>query len=241
MEAAVPQHIAVIMDGNGRWARQRGKPRTAGHQAGVGATRDLVESCLKRGIPYLTIFAFSSENWRRPKTEVRLLMDLFLRSLHKEVPKLDKNKVRMRFIGDCSGFSETLQKEIRHAEEVTQKNQALNLQIAVNYGGRWDISQAAKKIAHAVKSGELDPDSIDEHTVTGFMSTGDTPDPDLFIRTGGEYRVSNYLLWQLAYTELFFSEYLWPDFDDAALAQALDSYASRQRRFGKTGEQLGTQ
>lgn len=233
-----PLHIAIIMDGNGRWARQRGKHRSQGHQAGFRTTREIVEACVRRGIGSLTLFAFSSENWKRPAQEVGLLMDLFMRALKSEVSKLHENNVRMRFIGERSAFSEKLQKQMQLAEEKTQNNTGLELAIAINYGGRWDIVNAARELAQAVVDGEIMLADINVETFAERVSLSDLPDPDLFIRTGGEKRISNYLMWQLAYTELYFTDTLWPDFSDEELDRALDFYAGRQRRFGKTGEQI---
>ena len=209
------------MDGNGRWARQKGKPRAAGHQAGFRNTRDIVEACGRRQLEALTLFAFSSENWRRPATEVGLLMDLFLRALKSEVSKLHENKVQIRFIGERSAFSEKLQNEMVRAEELTRQNQGLKLAIAVNYGGRWDIVNATRLIAERVKLGEINPQDITDETLSSHISLADLPEPDLFIRTGGEKRISNYLLWHLAYTELYFSDVLWPSFDEPELDKAL--------------------
>ena len=226
------------MDGNGRWARQRGRPRASGHQAGFRTTRDIVEACAKQRIEALTLFAFSSENWKRPQTEVGLLMDLFLRALKSEVGKLCDNNVRIRFIGERSAFQQKLQDEMDHAENLTRDNTGLELAIAVNYGGRWDIVNAARQLARQVQDGTLDPDAIDIDLFSRHVSLADIPEPDLFIRTGGEKRISNYLLWHLAYTEPFFTDVLWPDFSDTELQKALEFYASRQRRFGQTGEQV---
>lgn len=233
-----PKHVAVIMDGNGRWAQQRGLPRAAGHQAGFKVTRDIVESCGKRQINALTLFAFSSENWRRPESEVGWLLDLFLRALKSEVGKLKANNVLMRFIGERSAFSEKLQHEMLRAENETAGNTGLKLSIAINYGGRWDIVNAAKTLAAEVQSGELSVDDIDESRFTNAISIPDCGEPDLFIRTGGEKRISNYLLWHLAYTELYFTDVLWPDFSDQELDGAIDFFNGRQRRFGKTSEQV---
>jgi len=226
------------MDGNGRWARERGMPRHAGHRAGVGAVRSTVEACLKCQIPVLTLFAFSSENWKRPEQEVGLLMDLFLNALQREAKRLQKNNVRLRVIGERVGFSDKLQLGIAAAEGLTAGNSGLLLQIAANYGGRWDIVEAARKIARDVAAGSLDPNAISEHTVSEALSFPGVPDPDLYIRTGGERRLSNFLLWQAAYSELYFTPILWPDFDAAAFDLALADYAGRQRRFGLTSEQL---
>ncbi len=234
----IPRHVAIIMDGNGRWARQRHRPRHMGHQAGVKATRRVVELCSDRGIEALTIFAFSSENWRRPKSEVGLLMELFVTTLRREIGRLSKKDVRMRFIGERTAFAEKLQAEMHEAEERTRTNTGLCLNIAVNYGGRWDVTQAARTIAEKVQAGELQAADVDVERMASYMNLADLPEPDLFIRTGGERRISNFLLWQLAYTELYFTDCLWPDFDEAEFDAALQDFASRQRRFGRTGEQV---
>jgi len=234
----LPRHIAIIMDGNGRWAQRRHLPRTAGHTAGVEAVRSVIEECVNRKIPVLTLFAFSSENWRRPKKEVGLIMDLFIRSLQKESRRLHRNGVCLKVIGDHSAFSDKLQQSIHDVEQLTAGNSNLVLQIAANYGGRWDIVQAAKKLANEALAGTLNPDEINEEAVSLALSFPDQPDPDLFIRTGGEQRLSNFLLWQSAYTELYFTDLLWPDFDASALDKALHDFAGRQRRFGQTGEQV---
>ncbi len=236
--STMPKHVAIIMDGNGRWAQNRGLPRAAGHQAGFQTTRDIVESCARRRIDALTLFAFSSENWGRPEQEVGLLMDLFLRGLKSEVSKLNENNVCVTFIGERTAFSDKLQSEMLTAESTTENNTGLQLNIAVNYGGRWDIVEAAKKLALSVKQGDLEPDDISIEKFSSAVSLTNVSDPDLFIRTGGEKRISNYLLWQLAYTELYFTDVLYPDFSDDDLENALTFYAGRQRRFGKTGEQV---
>lgn len=233
-----PNHIAVVMDGNGRWAKKRSLPRFAGHKFGLNATRDIVQTCSDSGIKALTLFAFSSENWKRPKLEVRLLMDLFSSSLKKEITRLHENNVRIRFIGELSAFSKKLQKLIADSEQQTEGNTGLELRIAVNYGGRWDITRAMQKISSDLVAGNIKQDDVDQQLVSSYMSLSDLPDPDLFIRTGGEQRISNFLLWQLAYTELYFTETLWPDFDSAELDLALAAFSNRQRRFGKTGEQV---
>ena len=233
-----PRHVAIIMDGNGRWAREKGKPRAFGHQAGFHNTRDIVEACGRRQLEALTLFAFSSENWRRPAQEVGLLMDLFLRALKGEVGKLNENKVQIRFIGERSAFSDKLQNEMIRAEELTKSNLGLKLAIAVNYGGRWDIVNATQLIAEQVKLGELQPEDITVDTLSSHISLADIPEPDLFIRTGGEKRISNYLLWHLAYTELYFSDVLWPGFDESELDQALAFFSRRERRYGRTGDQV---
>jgi len=229
----------MIMDGNGRWAARRGRARAAGHQAGFRATRDIVEASARRGIEAVTLFAFSSENWRRPEQEVGLLMDLFLRALGSEVSRLHENGVRVRFIGERSAFQARLQREMENAESLTAGNGGLELSIAVNFGGRWDIVNAARSLAREVEQGTRTVDSIDVNAFSAHVSLAGLPEPDLFIRTGGEKRISNYLLWHLAYTELYFTDVLWPDFDDAELGRALDFYGGRERRFGRTGEQVG--
>lgn len=234
----IPHHVAVIMDGNGRWAKSRGLPRIAGHRKGVERVRDMVSGCIAKGVKYLTLFAFSSENWRRPSQEVELLMDLFLSALENEIKKLHKNNVRFRVIGDINRFGEKIVSRIHQAETLTRENQALTLTIAANYGGRWDIAQACMQLAHRAKLGEIDPATITEENIGAFLCLADAPEPDLFIRTGGEQRVSNFLLWQLAYTEMYFTPVLWPDFDQAQFEQALVSYVGRQRRFGLTGDQI---
>lgn len=237
-EVRLPRHIAIIMDGNGRWAKKRFLPRTAGHRAGVTAVRKVVEHCAKKGVEALTLFAFSSENWRRPPQEVSVLMGLFLATLERETDKLHENNVRLRVIGQRAAFAQDLQGRIAAAEELTRENTGLNLVIAANYGGRWDILQAAQRLAEEVAAGTLSPRNITSELLEARLSLTDLPEPDLFIRTGGEQRISNFLLWQLAYTELYFTPTLWPDFDENSLEQALAAYASRQRRFGYTSEQL---
>lgn len=234
--ADVPRHIAIIMDGNGRWAKRRLMPRVAGHRKGVEALRGVIRACAERGISHLTVFAFSSENWRRPQEEVTLLMELFMRALENEVAKLHENGIRFRVIGDLSGFSERIQTLIRDAQTLTRNNTRLTFTVAANYGGRWDIVQAVKKLLASGAS----PEQVDEGALARHLSMADEPEPDLFIRTGGEQRVSNFLLWQLAYTELYFTEALWPDFDAKQLEAALASYRARERRFGRTSEQVQT-
>lgn len=233
--AAVPQHVAVIMDGNGRWAKKRFLPRVAGHVKGVELVREMVRTCLERGIQFLTLFAFSSENWRRPQEEVSLLMQLFVKALEQEVEKLDRNGVRLRVVGELGAFEPRLQAMIRDAEAATAGNTRLDLTIAANYGGRWDIMQAVNRMqqAHPEKSGSWLESDLDP-----YLSMHFAPEPDLFIRTGGEQRISNFLLWQLAYTELYFTPTLWPDFDRAEFDKAILSYQQRERRFGRTSEQL---
>ena len=234
----LPRHVAIIMDGNGRWARKRLLPRVAGHQAGVDAVRGVVESCAKNNIEVLTLFAFSSENWRRPPSEVGLLMELFLQTLKREVKRLHTNNVRLRVIGERSAFDPKLQQRIAEAEETTSSNTGLTVVIAANYGGRWDVAQAARKIARQVEAGQLTSAEITPELLDRHLSMSDLPEPDLFIRTGGEQRISNFLLWQLAYTELYFTDTLWPDFLGPAFDEALLSFSKRQRRFGRTGEQV---
>jgi undecaprenyl diphosphate synthase len=229
----VPRHVAIIMDGNGRWAKKRFLPRVAGHRKGVEAVRETVKACASRGVEYLTLFAFSSENWRRPPEEVTFLMQLFLRALEQEVVKLHENGIRFKVAGDLSAFDAPIVQAIRASETLTANNTALTLTVAANYGGRWDILQAAEQCRRA---DPLAP--ITEERLTSFLSMAYAPEPDLFVRTGGEQRVSNFLLWQLAYTELYFTDTLWPDFGAAALEAAFASYRRRERRFGRTSEQL---
>ncbi|MCB1775305.1 MAG: di-trans,poly-cis-decaprenylcistransferase [Gammaproteobacteria bacterium] len=236
--APVPRHVAIIMDGNGRWAEKRGQARHAGHRAGVNSVRSTIEVCIEHGVEVLTIFAFSSENWRRPKTEINLLMELFLTALQREVRRLQSNDIRLRVIGDIAAFPEKLQKRIRASEEATAGNRRMLLQVAANYGGRWDITQAARSLAAAAARGELDPADIDEAMLANATLLAGQPDPDLFIRTGGDQRISNFLLWHCAYTELYFTPVLWPDFDAAEMKRALLSFGGRQRRFGRTGAQV---
>ena len=248
----VPRHVAIIMDGNGRWAKQRFMPRVAGHKRGVNAVRETVKACGDLGIEYLTLFAFSSENWRRPADEVSVLMQLFMRALENEVAKLDENKVRFKVIGDLTAFDVRLRELIARGEELTRDHSKLTLTVAANYGGRWDILQAANKAqkiklqqiraSQGIKSLEVPPmlefTGITEEELAQNLSMAYAPEPDLFIRTGGEERVSNFLLWQLAYTEFHFTQELWPDFGRASLLTAIDSYRRRERRFGRTSEQL---
>jgi len=238
----LPAHVAIIMDGNGRWAKRGGMPRIAGHKRGLEAVRTAVKICVDKGIPYLTLFAFSSENWRRPPTEVQLLMELFANALESKARKLHDNDVRLRVVGDIVRFSSKIRMLINRAENLTRDNKTLNLTIAANYGGRWDIARACRNVAVEVANGELDPNDISEQDLGRHLSTRFLPEPDLFIRTGGEQRISNFLLWQLAYTELYFTDTLWPDFDVEAWDLALNSFTNRQRRFGQTGDQvLGAQ
>lgn len=235
---SVPRHVAIIMDGNNRWAKKRFMPGIAGHKSGVNAVRAVIEVCADAGVEVLTLFAFSSENWQRPEDEVSALMELFLFSLRREVSKIEKNGIRLKIIGERSRFSPELQKAIEQAEQRTAHNDKFILQIAANYGGRWDVTQAVRRLAEQVQQGELSPDAIDEAAVSQYISTADAGDPDLLIRTGGERRVSNFLLWQLAYTELYFSDLYWPDFQHQAMREVLEDFALRQRRFGKTSEQI---
>lgn len=236
----VPRHVAIVMDGNGRWARARHRPRSFGHNAGRKAVRAAIESCMREGIEALTLFAFSSENWQRPQDEVGALMALFVRALDKEVDELHGHGVRLRFIGDLGAFDEALRQRMQAAMARTAGNRRLQVNIAVNYGGRWDIVQAARQAALAVARGELDPRGIDEAMLGQWMSLAELPPLDLFIRTGGECRISNFLLWQAAYAELYFTDTLWPDFDQACLRRAIEDYARRERRYGRTGEQVAT-
>jgi len=240
-QGSLPRHIAIIMDGNGRWARARLLPRYVGHREGVKSVRRVVEACLDKGIKALTLFAFSSENWRRPSEEVSLIMDLFIHALKKEVVALNRNGVRLRFIGDRTAFSDNLCALIAAAEEETRDNSDLDLVIAANYGGQWDITRAVQMLAERVAAGELQSQDITTGMLASEVCLADLPPPDLFIRTGGEQRISNFLLWQLAYTELYFSDVLWPAFDGQRLDEALAWYANRQRRFGRTGEQVEQQ
>jgi undecaprenyl diphosphate synthase len=234
VQVHVPRHIAVIMDGNGRWAKQHHLPRIAGHKRGVEAVRATVRACAERGVEFLTLFAFSSENWRRPPEEVALLMQLFQGALSSEVDKLHRNGVRLRVVGDTARFDPKIVALIRDGEKLTAANQRLTLTIAANYGGRWDVLQA---LARLMKEHPATAE-VREEELAPYLAMSYAPEPDLFIRTGGEQRISNFLLWQLAYTELYFTETLWPDFDAAALDAALESYRSRERRFGRTSEQL---
>jgi undecaprenyl diphosphate synthase len=232
--SSVPRHIAIIMDGNGRWATKRFMPRVAGHGKGVEAVRNIVEACVLRGVEYLTLFAFSSENWRRPADEVSLLMRLFVTALEREVAKMHANEIRLKVVGDLTPFDERLRELIVNAELKTARNTRLTVTICANYGGRWDIMQAANKMMLA-NPGHTD---FAEEQLTPHLAMSYAPEPDLFIRTGGEERISNFLLWQLAYTELYFTETYWPDFDAEALDAAITSYQKRERRFGRTSEQL---
>lgn len=235
---AVPRHVAIILDGNGRWATKRLLPRVAGHARGVEAVRATVEACARRGVEYLTLFAFSSENWRRPAEEVSVLMKLFLNALSKEVDKLHRNNIRLRMIGELTAFDSQLQKLIASGQERTAGNTGMTLTIAVNYGGRWDVMQAIRTMMRERPELAAAPETISEADFAPYLAIGDAPEPELFIRTGGEQRISNFLLWHLAYTELYFTDTFWPDFDEAALEDAFESYRRRERRFGRTSAQL---
>lgn len=234
----VPQHVAIIMDGNGRWAKEKGKIRTFGHRAGVKGVRASVTFALKNSIKVLTLFAFSSENWSRPKEEVGVLMELFKMVLGSEVKKLHKNNVRLNVIGDTSRFDKKLIQKINEAQQLTQKNDGLVLNIAANYGGRWDIVHAAKRLVQQVQDGQFSIDDVDEDKFNTLICLGSLPAVDLLIRTGGETRISNFLLWQIAYAELHFTDTYWPDFDEHAFQVAINDFADRQRRYGMTGEQV---
>jgi undecaprenyl diphosphate synthase len=234
-------HIAVIMDGNGRWARKRKLPRQAGHRAGVRAARAIVEACGRRKVKALTLFAFSSENWQRPRREVGALMRLFVEALERETEELHANGVRLRFIGDRDALAPVLKGRMREVEDYTRDNTGLALNIAVAYGGRWDLVRAARSLAREAAAGHLDPETIDEQSLTERLSLAGLPDPDLLIRTGGERRISNFLLWHLAYSECWFTDVLWPDFDEAELDRALTRFAATERRFGLTPEQLAAE
>jgi undecaprenyl diphosphate synthase len=238
LKSIVPLHIAIIMDGNGRWAKKRFLPRTAGHHAGVKTVRKTVEACINKGVKALTLFAFSSENWRRPPEEVSILLKLFLTTLGKEVRKLHEQQIRLRVIGDTTAFPEALRNKIEETEQLTRNNTRFDLIIAANYGGRWDVVQAAQKMAKSVANGDIQLADINDELLQENLSFPELPHPDLFIRTGGETRISNFLLWHLAYTELYFTPTLWPDFNETALDAALLDFSKRQRRFGYTGEQI---
>lgn len=237
-EATAPGHVCIIMDGNGRWARKRMLPRSVGHRKGVESVRQAVEFFARAGVRHLTLFAFSSENWQRPEEEVDSLMELFLRSLEKHTDEMDQRDIRIRFIGNRDSFADALRRQIEVAESKTRDNARMTLNVAANYGGHWDIVDAARRLARRCQRGEIDYNDIDSADFAAELSLADTPDPDLFIRTGGERRVSNFLLWQLAYTELYFCDTLWPDFGENEMQGALDEYARRQRRYGRTGEQI---
>lgn len=232
----IPQHIAIIMDGNGRWAAEKGKPRSFGHQAGVDTVRRITAECTRLGVKYLTLYTFSTENWNRPATEVAALMGLVLTSLEDEI--FMKNNVRFRVIGDLKRLPEEVRLKLHETEEHTAANTAMTMVIALSYSSRWEITEATRQIANEVKAGTLNPADINEDTLTKHMATAFMPDPDLLIRTGGEERISNYLLWQIAYSELYFCDTFWPDFSEEELQRAIANYQQRQRRFGKTGAQI---
>ena len=232
----IPQHIAIIMDGNGRWAAEKGKPRSFGHQAGVDTVRRITAECTRLGVKYLTLYTFSTENWNRPATEVAALMGLVLTSLEDEI--FMKNNVRFRVIGDLKRLPEEVRQKLHETEEHTAANTAMTMVIALSYSSRWEITEATRQIANEVKAGTLNPADINEDTIAQHMATAFMPDPDLLIRTGGEERISNYLLWQIAYSELYFCDTFWPDFSDEELQRAIANYQQRQRRFGKTGAQI---
>lgn len=239
-KTSVPKHIAVVMDGNGRWAQLRGFPRVQGHRKGVENVRKIISLCGSSRVEFLTLFAFSSENWRRPPDEVRFLTQLLISSLKSEISKLHRNDIRLEIIGNIEPFGAEVLDLVESARDKTQNNNSLTLTIALNYGARWDISMAVKSIGRKIKTGSIDVDKIDESIISSHLATNFLPEPDLFIRTGGEVRLSNFLLWQLAYTELYFSDVLWPDFNEELFIEALDAYSTRQRRYGKTGEQVNS-
>lgn len=234
----IPNHIAIVMDGNGRWARAKNRPRFIGHKKGVDAVRDIVKECGQLNVKSLSLFAFSSENWKRPEEEIKHLMGLFMLALDREAKAMARNNVRLKIVGDLSAFSEKLQDKIKYVEKLTENSTGLNLIVAANYGGRWDITQAAQKLAKSIESGDKTSASITEDDITKQLTTTEFPDPDLFIRTGGEKRISNFMIWQMAYAELHFTDELWPDFNAESLNVAIQDYSSRQRRFGRTSEQV---
>jgi len=235
-QGEIPQHIAIIMDGNGRWAKSRGNIRSYGHKAGVDSVRDVTEACAQIGVKYLTLYAFSTENWGRPKIEVNALMRLLASSLRKEADNLNENGIRLQTIGQVDRFPRNCQRELEEVIRLTNENDRLQLCLALSYSGRWDITEAVKKIAHQIKEGDLDPKDIDDNMISAHLSTADIPDPDLIIRTSGEYRLSNFLLWQLAYSELYITETYWPDFRREELYEAIQSFQQRERRFGKVSK-----
>lgn len=232
-QGQLPEHIAIIMDGNGRWAKSRGNLRSYGHKAGVDSVRDITEACAQLGVKYLTLYAFSTENWRRPKIEVNALMRLLAGSLRKEADNLNENDIHLETIGQIERFPEKCQRELKEVIELTKDNKRLNLCLALSYSGRWDIKEAVKRLARQVQEGELDPEDINDESISCQLSTAHIPDPDLIIRTSGEYRLSNFLLWQLAYSELYITETLWPDFRRKELYKAIHSFQERERRFGR--------
>jgi len=239
-EGRIPRHIAVIMDGNGRWAKSRGNIRLFGHKAGVDSVRDITEACAQLGVEYLTLYAFSTENWGRPMDEVTGLMQLLVQSLRNETRKLNDNDIRLLTISQLERFPESCQRELREAIDLTRDNKRMNLCLALSYSGRWDITQAVRKLAVQVKQGKINPEDISDDLITSELVTADIPDPDLIIRTSGEFRISNFLLWQLAYSELYITNTYWPDFRRNELYEAIRSYQKRERRFGKTSEQVST-
>jgi undecaprenyl diphosphate synthase len=234
----LPRHIAIIMDGNGRWAKQRHLPRVAGHKAGVDAVRNTVKYCAEKNIEVLTLFAFSSENWRRPEQEVNYLMDLFIMALEREAKKLHKQNIQLQIVGDRARFDTKLALQMEKAEKLTANNTGLKLIIAANYGGQWDITEACRQIAVDIEQGKMTSQTITSELIHSRLTTAGIPDPDLFIRTSGEQRISNFMIWQLSYSELYFSDVLWPDFNDKELDKALAFFAGRERRFGLISEQL---
>lgn len=237
-DRSFPKHVAIIMDGNNRWGKRHSLSGVSGHKAGKEAVRKVVEGCAKKGVEVLTLFAFSSENWRRPKDEVTALMELFLFALKSEVKKLHKNNIRLKVIGDISAFNTKIQHHIREAQSLTENNTGLTLVVAANYGGQWDVVQAVRSLAEEVKQGVLEPQDINDQAIENRLSTAGLPSPDLCIRSAGEQRISNFLLWQMAYTEFYFTDVLWPDFDEAVLDTAFDAFSKRVRRFGKTDDQI---
>jgi len=234
----IPKHIAIIMDGNGRWAKQNEKARIYGHHAGVEAVRKVVEACTEYGVQYLTLYAFSTENWNRPEAEVNALMELLVRTIRKETPELSKNNVRIGMIGDGHSLPDACIKELEEAKKITENNTGLNLILALSYSGRWELTHAMRQIAAKVQTGMLHAEDIDENTISKHLNTVNIPDPEFLIRTSGEFRLSNFLLWQTAYTEYYFTETLWPDFDKNEFNKALLDYQKRERRFGKTTDQI---
>lgn len=240
MSEVLPRHIAIVMDGNGRWAKRKHLPRLAGHKAGTESVKTIIRCCLEKKIPVLSLFAFSSENWQRPEQEVSYLMGLFLTTLEKEIETLNKYGICLRVVGDRSRLNLKLQEQITKTEEITKTNKALTLVLAISYGGRWDIVEATRQIAKAVKENNLGIEDINESLVSHYLSMSDLPEPDLFIRTSGEQRISNFFLWQISYAELYFTELAWPEFTEEAFNQALSDFAKRKRRFGVTDEQLET-
>ncbi len=235
----LPEHVAVIMDGNGRWAKQRGKLRVFGHNHGVSSVRETVETAAEMGIPYLTLYAFSTENWNRPKREINALMTLLVKTIHKETKTLTKNNIRLNAIGDLAHLPRSCNTELMEAIELTRDNTRMTLTLALSYSSKWELTEAVKAIAKNVKSGNLDPEAVDESLINRHLCTFGMPDPGLLIRTSGEYRISNFLLWQIAYSELYFTDKLWPDFKGKDFEQAIIDYQGRERRFGKISEQVG--